>query len=112
MLIFLKLLSSSMMIVLITEIAKKHTILGGLLAVLPVNIVLALFWLYIEKQDLGLLANFSYSAFWGIFSTMFFLAIVAYLFSKQVPFVLTLFFGIIFITILCVFQNKLLNNMS
>ena len=50
MLILTKILTSAVTIVLITEIAKRNTGLGGLIAVLPINIILSLIWLYIEKK--------------------------------------------------------------
>lgn len=109
MLLLLKILSSSLMIILITEIAKKHSAIGGLIAVLPVNILLALTWLYIEKKDIVLLGNFSNSAFWGIFPTMFFLIAISILFNNQNPFIPTIVIGLFVLGGFALLQLRILN---
>ncbi|NCV42957.1 MAG: DUF3147 family protein, partial [Actinobacteria bacterium] len=48
--IVFKLLMTSGMVVLISEVAKKSDRLGGLIAALPLVTVMTLIWLYIEKQ--------------------------------------------------------------
>lgn len=106
MLLIMKMLTSSLMIVLITEIAKKHSMLGGLMAVLPVNIVLCLVWLYIEKKDIALLGNFAHSAFLGIFPTMLFLIIIAVLFGKNNPFFPTILTGLGVLALMVFLQHK------
>lgn len=106
MLILTKILTSAITIVLITEIAKRNTGLGGLIAVLPINIILSLIWLYIEKKDLILLAKFSLSAFIGIFPTILFLIILSYLFNRNIPFFFTLIICIFFLFFIIYLQNK------
>lgn len=103
-----KIIISSLMIVLITEIAKKHSIIGGLVAVLPINITLSLIWLYLEKKDLALLGDFTYSALWGLFPTMFFLILVTFLFNKHSGFIPTILAGILLLMICGFIQHKIL----
>ena len=62
MLLIIKALTSAITIILITEIAKKSSLLGGIIAVLPINIILSVLWLYYEKRDVVLLNNFLNSA--------------------------------------------------
>ena len=112
MLLILKIIISSLMIILITEIAKKHSMLGGLIAVLPVNILLSLIWLYIEKKDIMLLGSFTHYAFWGIFPTMLFLISVTYMFNKHNPFVPTIFVGLLLLVVFAFVQHNILSNIN
>jgi len=110
MMLLLKIITSSLMIVLITEIAKKHSMLGGMIAVLPINILLSLIWLYIEKKDIAMLGNFTNSAFWGIFPTMFFLISITFLFNKNNPFIPTICVGLFILTVFAFIQHKILSH--
>lgn len=75
--ILIKILTSIITILLITEVAKRYCFWGGLIAVLPINIILSLIFLYIERRDVTLLSKFTLSAFQNIFLTMFFLGFLA-----------------------------------
>ncbi|MFA6989900.1 MAG: DUF3147 family protein [Candidatus Gastranaerophilaceae bacterium] len=110
MLLILKIITSSLMIILITETAKRHSMLGGVIAVLPINILLSLIWLYIEKKDIVLLGNFTYSAFWGIFPTMFFLISITFLFNKHNSFIQTIFVGLFAMAVFAFLQHKILGH--
>lgn len=111
MLFFIKLISSALVIVLVTEIAKKYTMMGGFIAAFPINILLTLFWLYIEKRDLVLLSNFAHSAFLGLIPTMIFLIVITILFSKNNPFLATIFTGLGVLAFVVFLQHKFFINM-
>jgi hypothetical protein len=98
------------MIVLVTEIAKKYTVLGGFIAAFPINILLTLFWLYIEKKDVLLLGKFAHSAFLGLFPTMFFLVVITILFTKNNPFFPTILIGLGVLALVIFFQHKFFIN--
>jgi len=110
LLLVLKVLTSALMIIIITEIAKKHSVLGGFVAVLPINILLSLIWLYIEKKDIALLGNFTNSAIWGIFPTIFFLITVTLLFNKNNPFIPTILIGLVILAVFLLVQHKILSH--
>ncbi|OGH98843.1 MAG: hypothetical protein A2287_08800 [Candidatus Melainabacteria bacterium RIFOXYA12_FULL_32_12] len=93
--IIIKVLITALVIVLVTEIAKRHTSLGGLIAAMPITTLLSLFWLYYEKKDLALLSDFTRAIFWGIFPTLLFFIPAIFLFKKGWNFYLVL--GISFI---------------
>ena len=62
--ILFKLLMTSSMVVLISEVAKRSDRLGGLIAALPLVTVMTLIWLYIEKQPDSKIANHAWYTFW------------------------------------------------
>lgn len=55
--LFLKILVTSSIIVLITEIVKFNDRLGGIIAALPITTFIILFWLYYEKSSLEKISN-------------------------------------------------------
>lgn len=57
-------------VVLVSEIAKRSDKLGGLMAALPLVTLLALIWLYIEKQPQEKIANHAWYTFWYVVPTL------------------------------------------
>lgn len=57
MFILVKVLVTACLIVAITEIAKIHDKLGGLLAAMPITTFLILFWLYFEDVSVSKISN-------------------------------------------------------
>ena len=48
----IKLFISSGIILLVSEIAKKDNLIGGLIASIPIVSVLSLIWLYVDTNDI------------------------------------------------------------
>lgn len=103
-----KVLISAVIIALVTEIAKKHVSLGGLVAAMPITTLLSICWLYYEKKDLVLLSDFSKSVFWGVFPTLMFFIPAIFLFKKGWNFYLVMSISFIFLGIGAYFHQKLL----
>ena len=57
-------------VVAVSEIAKRSDRLGALLASLPMVTLLALTWLYIEKQPTEKIANHAWYTFWYVVPTL------------------------------------------
>lgn len=71
-----KLLVSGAIIVGISELSKRSSFLGGLLASLPLVSLLGMTWLYLDTKDPVKVAALSYSIFWLVFpSLVLFLAL-------------------------------------
>ncbi|MET1047816.1 MAG: DUF3147 family protein [Hyphomicrobium sp.] len=76
----LKVLLTAGLVVAISEVAKRSTVLGGIIASLPLTSLLALIWLYGETGDAGKVASLSTSIFWYVLpSLVLFLALPALL---------------------------------
>ena len=65
-----KYLITAAVVVLVSEAAKRSDRLGGLLAALPLVTVLALIWLYVEKQPQQKIANHAWYTFWYVVPTL------------------------------------------
>ncbi|UTY59095.1 DUF3147 family protein [Massilia sp. erpn] len=68
--LIVKYLITSMVVVAVSECAKRSDRLGGLLAALPLVTLLALVWLYVEKQPAEKIANHAWYTFWYVVPTL------------------------------------------
>ena len=62
----IKLLLSSGIIIIVSEIAKKNTFIGGLIASIPLVSVMAMVWLYIDTKDNENINALSKSILWMV----------------------------------------------
>lgn len=58
-----KILVTSVLVVVIAEAAKRWTLAGALLASLPVTSILAMVWLYWDTKSVEQVSELSYSIF-------------------------------------------------
>ncbi|KZC35811.1 MULTISPECIES: DUF3147 family protein [Rhodanobacter] len=65
-----KYLVTAAVVVLVSEAAKRSDRLGGLIAALPLVTVLALIWLYVERQPQEKIANHAWYTFWYVVPTL------------------------------------------
>ena len=110
MFIFIKVLLSTTIIFLITAIAKKASLLGGIFAMMPFNIILSLIWLNYEKGDTNLLYNFSKAALFGVIPTILFLLFLIFFLQKNFKFSNALLISFIFLGVIAYLQYKLLKS--
>ena len=80
--LFIKYFITAAVVILVSELAKTNDKLGGLVAALPLVTVLALIWLYIEKQPISKIANHAYYTFWYVIPTLPMFLLFPYLLPK------------------------------
>ena len=85
-----KLAATAGLIVSISEIGKRSSFLGGLLASLPIISLLSIMWLYIDTGDTGKIVSFSSSVFWLVIPSLPFFLLFPYMLRKEVNFYLSL----------------------
>lgn len=68
--IITKYLITAAVVVAVSELAKRSDRLGALLASLPLVTLLALTWLYVEKQPAEKIANHAWYTFWYVVPTL------------------------------------------
>lgn len=66
----IKVLLTAVLVVAISEVAKRSSLLGGILASLPLTSLLAFIWLYGETGDTAKVASLSYSIFWYVLPSL------------------------------------------
>ncbi|MFZ4398435.1 MAG: DUF3147 family protein [Bacteroidales bacterium] len=69
---FIKLIITSAIIVAISEISKRSSLIGSILASIPLISFLAFIWLYIETKDVGKIAELSTNIFWLVIPSLSF----------------------------------------
>ena len=82
----IKVLVSSVLIVLISEIGKRSSLLGGLLASIPLVSFLAIFWMYFETRDVEKIRLLSLDIFWLVLPSLSFFVLFPFLLKKQLAF--------------------------
>jgi hypothetical protein len=66
----LKIVITTIFIVLISEIAKRSTFVGAILGSVPLISVLAMTWLYIDTKDVTKVSSLSISVFWLVIPSL------------------------------------------
>ncbi len=69
-LLITKYLVSAALVVLVSELAKRHEKIGALISAMPLIAVLTLIWLYVEKQPTERLASYASYTFWYVIPTL------------------------------------------
>jgi len=89
MLYVIKLLSSALLIVAITELTKRVGFWGSLLAALPLISIISIGWIYYETRDISKISAFSTQVFWFVIPSLGFFLSLPYLLSHY-SFILSL----------------------
>ncbi|SVB92644.1 uncharacterized protein METZ01_LOCUS245498 [marine metagenome] len=66
----IKIFITTSLIVVISEIAKRSSFVGALLASIPLISLLAMVWLYIDTKDITKVGNLSVSIFWLVLPSL------------------------------------------
>jgi uncharacterized membrane protein (GlpM family) len=85
-----KVITSSIIIVAISEISKRSSLLGSILASIPLISFLAFIWLYIETKDIAKIADLSNGIFWLVIPSLSFFLLFPYLLKRNVQFYLAM----------------------
>jgi hypothetical protein len=88
--IVLKTVLTALIIVAVSELAKRSTALAGLLASLPLMSLLALTWLYVDTRDTAQVAALSQSILLMILPSLLFLVALPVALKAGAGFVLAL----------------------
>lgn len=86
----LKVFLTAVLVVAISEAAKRSTLLGGILASLPLTSLLAFIWVYGETGDTAKIANLSVSIFWYVLPSLVLFVALPLLLTRGIDFWLSL----------------------
>ena len=85
-----KLILSAGIIVAVSETAKRSTLIGAIIASLPLVTILSFFWLYVETKNIEKISQLSMSIFWLVIPSLTFLLILPQLLKMQLNFYICL----------------------
>ncbi|MBI9096299.1 MAG: DUF3147 family protein [Sphaerochaeta sp.] len=77
---------SAIVIVIVSEVAKRSSFFGALIASLPLTSLLAILWLHFEKTKLDKIANLSQSIFWLVLPSLVFFLLFPALLTRGIQF--------------------------
>jgi len=77
-------------IVAVSEISKRSTLMGSIIASVPLVSLLAFIWMYIDTKDTVKIAELSQGIFWLVIPSLLFFILFPVLLKKNVEFWLSL----------------------
>ena len=96
----IKLSVTVILIILISEIARRNTLIGGILASVPLISVIAMIWLYIDTRDTNKIIALSNNIFWLVIPSLALFISLPLLLRKELNFFASLGIAIL-VTIFC-----------
>lgn len=85
-----KLAVTVVLVVLISEVAKRSSFMGAVLASVPLTSVLAIVWIYFETGDIGRISDLATSVFWLVLPSLVLFIALPVLLAQGVHFYLSL----------------------
>jgi hypothetical protein len=86
MYLLFKIVLSALIIAAVSEIAKRSTVAGALVASLPLTSVLAMVWLYQDTRDSSRVAALSGEIFWLVLPSLVLFLVLPVLIRRGVAF--------------------------
>ncbi len=83
-----KVVISALLILLISEISKRSTLLGAIFASLPLVSFLGILWLYRDTKDTKQIAALSTDIFWLVLPSLLFFLVFPILLKRELNFYL------------------------
>ncbi len=97
-----KIVITTFLIVLISEISKRSTLIGAILASVPLVSVLAMLWLYIDTKDIAKVSALSSSIVWLVLPSLVLFLTLPLLLKQGISFYLSMSISVV-ITVICYF---------
>lgn len=79
----IKVIISSLLIVLVSEVSKRSTFFGSVFASVPLVSILAFIWLYIDTKDKAKVAELSRGIFWLVIPSLSMFILLPILLKKM-----------------------------
>ena len=95
-----KIVITTIFVVAISEIAKRSSFAGALLASIPLISVLAMLWLYIDTKDVAKVSDLASSVFWLVLPSLALFVTLPILLKHGLNFYLSLSSSIL-VTVAC-----------
>jgi len=96
----IKITVTVVLVVLISEISKRSSLVGAILASVPLVSVLGMMWLYIDTKDVGKISDLATSIFWLVLPSLALFITLPVLLKREMNFYISMGISIV-VTILC-----------
>ncbi|WP_346837894.1 DUF3147 family protein [Microbulbifer sp. SAOS-129_SWC] len=91
---FFKIFVTALLVVAISEVSKRSSLIGAVLASVPLVSVLAMLWLYIDTRDIAKISALSTSVFWLVLPSLVLFVLLPVFLKMGWGFYLSLFTAI------------------
>ena len=108
----IKIFLSAFLIVVISETSKRTTLLGGLLASLPLVSILGLSWLYIDTKNTEKVAQLATSIFWMVLPSLSLFVVLPILLKTKLSFLASLSISLVIMSICYLLMILILNKVG
>jgi len=81
-----KVFITAILVVLISEISKRSSLIGAILASLPILSILAFIWLYIDTKSVEKISELSIGIFWLVIPSLSLFLVLTLLLKSKVNF--------------------------
>lgn len=81
-----KVFITAILVVLISEISKRSSLIGAVLASLPIVSILAIIWLYIDTKNVEKISELSTNIFWLVIPSLSLFILLPFLLKSKVNF--------------------------
>ena len=98
----LKIAITTALIVAISEVAKRSSLLGAILASIPLISVMAMIWLYVDTKDVHKVSALATGVFWLVLPSLALFLVLPLLLKHGVNFYLSMTISIT-VTVACYF---------
>jgi len=95
MYIGLKILITALIVVVVSEISRRSTIIAGLIASIPLTSLLAIIWIYFETSDLENIKNLSSNILLMIPPSLTFFICLPIFIDMKIEFYVSVLFSIV-----------------
>lgn len=96
----IKIIITTTLIVVISEISKRSSLISAILASVPLVSVLAMIWLYHDTKDISKISELSIAVFWLVLPSLALFVSLPVLLKQGISFYLSLLIAIM-LTIAC-----------
>ncbi len=86
----IKVVITAVMVVLVSEVSKRSSVIAGILASIPLLSFIAIFWMYYENKDLNVIIDFSRAIFWLVIPSLLFFVALPILLKRGFNFYLSM----------------------
>lgn len=108
MYLLIKIVSSAAIIGIITELARRYPVYGGILASLPLVSILSIIWLMIQGETTQNINKFTLGVLAGFPATMAMLFVIYFALKQSIHLVLAISIGVVAWTIILVLQKYIM----
>ena len=95
----IKIAITTVLVILVSEISKKTSLIGAIFASIPLVSILGIVWLYTDTKDVGRIINLSQYIFWLVLASLVFFIIFPKMLKNNISFYASLISSIIIMII-------------